>query len=489
MKFRFNLNPVLKRRGFIVRILSAEKHRGGIVLEENVLEEKILNLVEGKKFGLLKELLSEMNAADLAPVFEEISERDLPVVFRILPKELAAEVFVEMDSDMQQLLIESFSDKELNEVMNELFMDDTVDIIDEMPATVAKRILRQTDAHTRKMINQLLAYPDDSAGSIMTTEYIDLKKDMTVDAAFDRIRKIGFDTETIYACYVTDSSRRLEGIVSLKDLLLNQKSVKLEKIMDENIIYANTLDDKEDVAAMFEKYDLLAIPVVDKENRLVGIVTVDDAIDVMQEEATEDIEKMAAILPSEHCYFKTGVFETYKARIPWLLLLMISATFTGAIISGFEEKLTVLSGLIAFIPMLMDTGGNSGSQASVTVIRSISLGDIEFKDIFRVLWKEVRVALCCSATLVAVNMIKLYLVDNLIFHSFNAGVVIPEMITVCMTLFFTVIVAKIIGCSLPIFAKKIGFDPAVMASPLITTIVDAISLLIYFAIASALLGV
>jgi len=455
------------------------------------MEEKILELVTLKKFGELKEMLSDMNAADLASIFEEIDEKDLPVVFRILPKELAAEVFVEMDSDMQQLLIEAFSDKELREVMDELFMDDTVDIIDEMPATVAKRILKQTDANTRRMINQLLAYPDDSAGSIMTTEYIDLKKDMTVDEAFDRIRKIGFDTETIYACYVTDRSRHLLGIVSLKDLLLNPKDKVISEIMDENVIFVNTLEDKEEVAISFEKYDLIALPVVDMENRLVGIVTVDDAIDVMKEEVTEDIEKMAAILPSEKSYFKTGIFETFKSRIPWLMLLMISATFTGAIISSFEQKLVAYSGLIAFIPMLMDTGGNSGSQASVTVIRSISLGDIEFSDILRVLWKEVRVAALCSTALALVNAIKLFVVDYLLLHTFkgeSATQTITEIAIVCLTLFCSVIVAKIIGCSLPILAKKIGFDPAVMASPLITTIVDAISLIIYFTFATILLG-
>ena len=453
------------------------------------MEEKILELIEGKKFGLLRETLSEINPADLVLILEEVPQKDLPVVFRILPKELAADVFVEMDSDMQQFLIEAFSDKELKEVVDELFMDDTVDIIDEMPASVAKRIIMQTDAQTRRMINQLLAYPDDSAGSIMTTEYIDLKKDMTVDSAFERIRKIGLDTETIYTCYVTDRYRRLLGIVSIKDLLLNSKDCIIEDIMDENIIYSNTLDDKEAVASQFEKYDLLAIPVVDKENRLVGIITVDDAIDVMQEEATEDIEKMAAILPSEHSYFKTGIFETFKSRIPWLLLLMISATFTGTIISSFENKLTVFPALIAFIPMLMDTGGNSGSQASVTVIRSISLGDVEFKDILKVLWKECRVAFCCSVTLAIVNALKLFIVDHLIFHTFDLGKAAIEISVVCITLFFTVIVAKIIGCSLPMLAKKIGFDPAVMASPFITTIVDALSLLVYFAIASAVLFV
>ena len=456
------------------------------------LEEKILELIEGKKFGLLKNELSEMNPADLALILEEVPEKDLPVVFRILPKELAAEVFVEMESDMQKLLIEAFSDKELKEVMDELFMDDTVDIIDEMPASVARRILKQTDANTRRMINQLLAYPDDSAGSIMTTEYIDLKKDMTVDDAFDRIRKIGFETETIYTCYVTDSSRHLLGIVSIKDLLLNDKKCVIEDIMDENVIFSNTHDDKEDVASQFEKYDFLAIPVVDKENRLVGIVTVDDAIDVMQEEATEDIEKMAAILPSEHSYFKTSVFETFKSRIPWLLLLMVSATFTGAIISNFENKLTIIPVLISFIPMLMDTGGNSGGQSSVTVIRAISLGDIEFADIFKVIWKELRVAFLCSTVLAIVNMIKLFLVDYLLLSTFDGLELKKSMLvvlTVCLTLFFTVIVAKLVGCTLPILAKKVGFDPAVMASPFITTIVDAISLLIYIAVASSFLPI
>ncbi len=453
------------------------------------MNEEIFELIGEKKYARLRELLSEMNPADIAQILEDVPERELPVIFRILPKELAAEVFVEMDSQMQQLLIEAFSDTELREVMDELFMDDTVDIIDEMPATVAKRILSQTDANTRKMINQLLAYPDDSAGSIMTTEYVDLKKNMTVDAAFDRIRKIGLDTETIYTCYVTDASRRLLGIVTVKDLLLNEKTCIIGDIMDENIIFANTLDDKEEVAGQFEKYDLMALPVVDKENRLVGIITVDDAIDVIQDEATEDIEKMAAILPSDRTYFRTGVFSTFKARIPWLLLLMISATFTGAIISGFEEKLTVLPALIAFIPMLMDTGGNSGSQSSVTIIRGISLGDIEFKDIGRVIWKELRVALCCSAVLATVNFAKMWLVDYLMLHTFDPGRQFAEIGVVCVTLFFTVIVAKLIGCVLPIIAKKIGFDPAVMASPFITTIVDAISLFIYFNIAIAVLGI
>lgn len=453
------------------------------------MQEEILELIEGKKYTRIRELLSEMNPADIAQIFEDIPEREQPVVFRILPKEIAAEVFVEMDPEMQEFLIGAFSDKELREVVDELFMDDTVDLIDEMPATVAKRILMQTDAKTRRMINQLLAYPDDSAGSIMTTEYIDLKRNMTVEMAFDRIRKIGVNTETIYTCYVTDQSRRLVGIVSVKDLLLNEKEKKIGDIMDENIIFANTLDDKEEVAGLFEKYDFLAIPVVDKENRLVGIITVDDAIDVIQEEATEDIEKMAAILPSDKSYFRTGVFETFKSRIPWLMLLMISATFTGAIISGFERKLDLFPALIAFIPMLMDTGGNSGSQSSVTIIRAISLGDVEFSDFFRVIWKEIRVAFCCSIALAAVNFIKLLSVDYYLLHTFDAGRQIPEIAVVCLALFCTIVVAKLVGCSLPILAKKIGFDPAVMASPFITTIVDAISLIIYFRIAVAVLGI
>ncbi|MBP3706681.1 MAG: magnesium transporter [Clostridia bacterium] len=456
------------------------------ITEQKILEEKIFELIEGKKFGLLKELLSEMNPVDLAPIFEEVTEKDLPVIFRILPKELAAEVFVEMETDMQQLLIEAFSDRELREVIDELFMDDTVDIIEEMPASVTKRILKQTDAATRRMINQLLAYPEDSAGSIMTTEYIDLKKDMTVDDAFDRIRKIGFDTETIYACYVTDRSRRLLGIVSIKDLLLNAKECVIRDIMEENIIYVNTHDEQEYVANQFEKYDLLALPVVDKENRLIGIVTVDDAIDVMQEEATEDIEKMAAILPSEKTYLKTGVFETFKARIPWLLFLMISATFTGAIISTFESQLTSFAALIAFIPMLMGTGGNSGSQSSVTVIRALSLGDIEFKDILRVIWKELRVSVLCGLVLGIVNFIKLYLIDYMWLNNFDKNVFISEMFTVCLTLVLVVIAAKLVGCVLPILAKSMGLDPAVMASPLVTTIIDALSLVIYFVIAGIL---
>ena len=451
------------------------------------MEKQILSLIEEKKYTRLRECLEELNPADIALILEEAELKDLPVVFRILPKELAAEVFVEMDRDLQQHLIESFSNTELKDVLDELFMDDMVDIIDEMPAIVAKRILKQTDAKTRKMINQLLAYPDDSAGSIMTTEYVDLKKNMTVDEAFDHIREIGLDTETIYTCYVMDRGRHLLGIVTVKDLLLNPKTCILSDIMDENIIFANTLDDKEEVAGQFEKYDLMALPVVDKENRLVGIITVDDAIDVIQQEATEDIEMMAAILPSEKSYLKTGVFATFKARIPWLMFLMISATFTGAIISSFEGRLTKWMALIAFIPMLMGTGGNSGSQSSVTVIRCLSTGEIEFKDIWRVIWKELRVSVVCGLVLGIVNFIKLYLVDHLWLNNFDDGVYLTEMLAVSLTVVLVVIVAKLVGSVLPIVAKKLGADPAVMASPLVTTILDAFSLLIYFSIATMLL--
>ena len=453
------------------------------------LQEELISLIESKKFQQLKQILSEINPADIALFLEELEEKDLPVVFRILPKELAAEVFVEMQSDSQEFLISKFNDKELKSMLDELFMDDAVDIIEEMPASVATRILSQADAATRKVINQLLAYPDDSAGSIMTTEYIDLKKSMTVADAFERIRKRGVDSEMIYTCYVTDARRHLLGIVSVKDLLLNDTGATISDIMEENVIYANTHDNKEDVAALFEKYDFMALPVVDNENRLIGIVTVDDAIDVIQEAATEDIEKMAAISPTDKPYLKTGVFSTFKSRIFWLLILMISATFTGAIISSFEEKLTFVPALIAFIPMLMNTAGNGGSQSSVTVIRALSLGDVEFSDIFRVIWKELRVALICSTALSVVNFIKMYLIDYLIFHNFDPNRQIQEILVVSITLFIAIIVAKVVGSVLPIIAKKLGADPAVMASPFITTIVDAVSLIVYFNVAVLILNI
>jgi len=452
------------------------------------MQKEIFELIEEKKYSKLRSLLCELNPADIAQILEETASKEqLPVVFRILPKELAAETFVEMDTDLQELLIVKFSDAELKAVFDELFMDDTVDIIDEMPASVAKRILKHTDPDTRKLINQILAYSDNAAGSIMTTELIDLKKDMTVDEAFDHIRKMGITTETIYTCYVTDHKRHLLGIVTVKDLLLNHKDALIGDLMNENVIFATTLDDKEEVANLFEKYDLMALPIVDKENRLLGIVTVDDAIDVMQEAATEDIEKMAAITPSEKSYLKTSIISIFKSRIPWLMLLMLSATFTGAIISSFEAKLSVFPALIAFIPMLMGTAGNSGSQSSVTVIRSISLGDIEFKDFFKVLWKEFRVSIICGIALAIVNFVKMWAIDYLLLRTFDDGKQILEITVVCLALFFTIIIAKIIGAALPIIAKKIGFDPAVMASPFITTIVDAISLIIYFTIAMFIL--
>ena len=451
--------------------------------------DEILELIAEKKYTRLRTLLSEINPADIAEIFDEADKKDIPIIFRILPKELAAEVFTYLESDRQQLLIEALSDKELRDVMDELFMDDTVDIIEEMPANVAKRILKQTDASTRKMINKLLAYPEDSAGSIMTTEYIDLKKDMTVDEAFDRIRLLGVETESIFTCYVIDKKRSLSGVVTVKDLLLSTKDTIIEDIMDENIIFANTFDDKEEVANQFTKYDLFMLPVVDKENRLVGIVTVDDAIDVIEEEATEDMEIMAAILPTEKTYFKSGVFETFKSRIPWLLLLMISATFTGAIISSYEAKLTLFPALIAFMPMLMNTAGNAGSQSSVTVIRGLSLGDIEFKNIFKVIWKEIRVGFLCSIALSIVNFAKMWFIDYKWLNNFDSGHQILEIVIVCAALLLTVIIAKIIGGVLPILAKKIVFDPAVMASPFITTLVDAIALMIYFNFATMLLNI
>lgn len=448
------------------------------------MSEQILNLLNNRKFTELKNVLSEINPADLVEYLEDIPKNKLLLIFRILPKELAAETFVEMDSDMQMHLIKAFSDKELRDILAELFVDDTVNIIEEMPASVVKRIIRQTDAQTRRDINLILAYPEDSAGSIMTTEYVDLKKNMTVYDAFNRIRKIGVDKETIYTSYVTDSRRKLLGVVSAKDLMLAQSEQLISEIMNDNIISVCTTDDQETVVQLFEKYDILALPVVDTENRLIGIITVDDAIDIMQEETTEDIEKMAAITPLDKTYLKTGILEIFKSRIPWLLFLMFTATFTGWIINAFESALAVQSALIAFIPMIMNTGGNSGSQSSVTVIRALSLGDIGFKDSFKVFLKEFRVSLICGAVLSVANFLKIILLDNMLMKS---GISYSVALVVSLTILATVIFAKIVGCLLPIFAKKIGLDPTVMASPFITTFVDTISLLIYFTIASALL--
>ncbi|HIR03752.1 MAG TPA: magnesium transporter [Candidatus Scatovicinus merdipullorum] len=444
------------------------------------VQDTILSLLEQKKYATLRDILTTIKPVDIAALFDDMQEDALPLLFRLLPKELAAETFVEMDENAQELLIHGFSDTELKEVVDELYVDDAVDLIEEMPANVVKRILQQADPDTRKMINEILKYPDDSAGSIMTTEYVSLRPNMTVLDAIKRIRRTGVDKETIYTCYVTKENRKLIGILSIKTLLLSDEDDVVEDIMETNVISVNTLDDQEVVAQMFNKYDFLAIPVVDRENRLVGIVTVDDAIDVMQEEATEDMEVMAAITPTDKPYMKTSVFETWRKRIPWLLILMISATFTGMIITSFEDALAAQVALTAFIPMLMDTGGNSGSQTSVTIIRGLSLGEIEFRDLPRIIWKECRVAVLCGVTLAAANFVKLMLFDRV-------GVSIAMV--VCLTLIATVIVAKIIGCTLPMLAKKVGFDPAVMASPFITTAVDAISLLVYFQIAKLLLGI
>lgn len=453
----------------------------------SVLIEPISELIKERKYASLKDLFATMNAIDIAAIFNELETEQIPIVFRLLPKELAAETFVEMDDDQQELLIKSFSDTELKEIVDELYVDDAADIVEEMPANVVKRILSQADPEMRRMINEILKYPEDSAGSIMTTEYVSLRPKMTVDEAIRRIRRTGLDKETIYTCYVTLDNRTLIGMISLKDLLLADENEIIEDIMDSNVIGVNTNDDQEYVANQLSKYDLIAIPVVDGEGRLVGIVTADDAFDVLKEETTEDIEKMAAIMPSDDKpYLRKGVFEIAKQRIPWLLLLMISATFTGMIISKFEEKLSALSILIGFIPMLMDTGGNSGSQASVTVIRALSLGELKFKDILRVIWKEIRVACVCGIALSAVGFLKFMVIDRLYDTAAQ-----PQGMTValvlCITIFMVVIIAKTIGCILPILAQACHLDPAVMASPFITTIVDALALLIYFATATALL--
>ena len=452
------------------------------------LFDTIVNLLENKKYATLRDILNTLNPVDIAAIFEDLQSEKTALLFRLLPKETAAETFVEMDEDTQELLIHGFSDTELKEVIDELYVDDAVDLIEEMPANVVKRILRQADPETRTEINEILKYPEDSAGSIMTTECVILRPKMTAEEAIKRIRRTGIDKETIYTCYVSDSSSTLIGIVTIKTLLLSEDDEVIENIMETNVISVNTLDDQEVVAQMFNKYNFLALPVVDKENRLVGIVTVDDAIDVMEEEATEDIQKMAAITPTtDKPYDRIGVFETYLARIPWLLILMISATFTGMIITGFEDALAGSLVLSAFIPMLMDTGGNSGSQASVTVIRALSLGEIEFKDIFKVMFKEARVSLLCGVTLAAANFAKIMLFDRLVLH--NEGITVEVALVVCLTMVVTIFIAKLVGCTLPMIAKKLGFDPAVMASPFITTIVDAISLIVYFGIATAILHI
>ena len=450
---------------------------------ENLIE-RMETYLDGKKYVEARESIIDLEPVDIAFIMESLPEDTIPVVFRLLPKELAAEVFVELENDSQENLIKGFSKAELKEVLDELYLDDAVDIIEEMPANVVKRILATADPETRRDINNILQYPEDSTGSIMTTEYIDLKSNLTVADALKRIRRVGQDMETINVMYVVDKDRHLLGYVSIRTLLLAEEDQTVEEIMDDTIISASTLDDQEETARKFEKYDFLTMPVVDKENRLVGIVTIDDALDVLMEETTEDIEKMAAITPTYKSYLNTGILETVKSRIPWLLLLMVSATFTGQIISSFEEALAAVTVLTAYIPMLMDTGGNCGSQASVTVIRGISLNEISIKDLAKVIWKEIRVAVIVGTILAACNFAKLMLVDKMLFHN---PITVQVALVICLTLIFTVFAAKLVGCSLPILAKTLGFDPAVMASPFITTIVDAISLLIYFQFAQMIL--
>lgn len=451
------------------------------------LIEKALELLENKKFSELRSLLEEQNPADINDVIDELSDEKSVLIYRLLPKELAAEVFVEMDSDKQEYLINIFSDSQLKDVLDELYYDDTADIIEEMPANVVKRILKVASPDVRKAVNELLKYPEDSAGSIMTTEFVRLRKSYTVEESLEFIRSVGVNKETIYTCYVTDEKNHLIGIVTAKDLLLSERNEIIAEIMEDNVISVNTLADTESIALMFGKYDFLALPVVDNEDRLVGIITVDDAIDVMQEETEEDFSKISAITPNDTEYLKTSVFKLWASRIPWLMILMISATFTGMIISKFESALAVLPILTAFIPMLMGTGGNAGSQASVTVIRGISLGQVEFKDFFRVLWKECRVSLLCGVVLGVAAVGKVMLVDNLLMN--NPEVTIFVALVVGITLFATIVSAKIIGCALPLLAKKIGLDPAVMASPLITTLIDTVSLLVYFYFATIILNI
>jgi len=449
--------------------------------------DQIKELIAGRRFGELRTLFEDVNPADIAILLEELPEVDMILAFRILHKETAAETFVEMSTDVQETLISSFSDKELRDVFKELFIDDTVDIIEEMPANVVKRILKNSDSETRAKINEILNYPEDSAGSMMTPEYIALRPDMRVDEAFAKIRKIGVDKETIYTCYVTNYDKKLLGVVTVKSMLLASYEDKIGDIMEENVISVITTDDKELVVRHFDKYDFLALPVVDTENRLVGIVTVDDAMDVLKEEAEADFEVMAAITPDSDSYLKIPPYRIWLNRFPWLLLLMLSATFTGMIITSFENSLSACVVLTAFIPMLMGTGGNSGSQSSVTVIRGLSLGEIEFSDTLKVLLKELIVSLLCGISLAAISYAKIILIDGRLLG--NEDITGTVALVVSLALFATVVCAKTIGCVLPILAKRLNFDPAVMASPFITTIVDALSLIVYFAIASSILGI
>ena len=456
-----------------------------------IVEKALLAMLEDKKYATLRDILITMNPTDIAGLFDGLEDKQIPLMYRLLPKELAAETFVEMETEAQELLIRGFSDNELKEVLEELYVDDAADIVEEMPANVVKRILKHADPEMRHSINQILRYPENSAGSIMTTEYVSLRPSMTVEEAILRIRRQGVDKETIYTCYVTAKDRTLLGVVTVKDLLLaDDDEMTIEELMHENVaslIYVNTKTDQEEVALMFNKYNFLAIPVVDGEGRMVGIVTFDDAMDVMEEEATEDMELMSGMTPSEKPYLRSSAFELFKNRIPWLMLMMVSATFTGLIMTAFEDALAAQIALSAFIPMLMGTGGNSGSQSSVTVIRGLSLGELEFKDIGIILWKEIRTALMCGVALAVVCFAKIWLVDHLLMGNNNITMMVD--LVVCCALCVTVVMAKVVGCLLPMAAKAVKLDPAVMASPFISTIVDALSLLVYFMFAKMLLGI
>ena len=450
-------------------------------MKENfIFTETLRTLIEEKKYQSLRDVLLTVQPVDLAAALAEMPPQDLSLLFRLLPKDEAADTFVEMDADSREELIRGFSDSELRDILNELYLDDTVDLIEGVPALLVGRILEQSSPESRRLINELLRYPDDSAGSIMTTEYVGLHAAMTVGEAIEHIRRVGIDSENINVCYVTDRGRRLIGIVTIRTLILAEPGASVGSVMNENIISVRTLDDKEDVANVFTKYGSIVLPVVDSEERLVGIVTVDDVMNVIRDEATEDIDKIGAVTPSDKPYMKLSVLEIFKNRIPWLLVLTVSAAFTGSIITHFQDALSSYLVLVAAIPMLMDTGGNCGSQSSVTVIRGISLGEITFGDIFRVMWKEARVSVLCGVTLAALNFAKLMLINRV---GFGVAAVI------CLTLIVTVFAAKLVGCTLPLIAKKAGLDPAVMASPFITTIVDALSLFIYFRMAGTILGI
>ena len=454
--------------------------------------QELLELLNNRQYTAFMRLVDELNPIDAADFFATLPQNLLSVVFRLLKKDTAAEIFAELDSDLQEQIITGMSDREISAMLEELYTDDAVDMLEEMPAGVVKRIMKSATPETREEINRFLAYPEQSAGSVMTSEFIDLRKNMTCEEAVKRIRKIGLDKETVYVAYVTDEARILEGVVQLKQLLFAEPEDRIADIMDTNVIYAKTQDDRESVANMISHYDIIALPIVDLEKRLVGIVTVDDALDVLETEATEDIEKMAAIVPGDKPYMKSGVFEIYRTRIPWLLLLMVSATFTSTIITHYESAIGTYAILTAFFPMLMDTGGNAGGQTSVTIIRGLSLGEIELRDILRVLWKEIRVGAACGLTLAIATFFKVMVVDfrfqpTSVLESGELQNNLLIALIIALTVFFAILVAKTVGTLLPLGAKKIGLDPAVMASPFITTIVDTVTLIIYFAIASSLL--